>query len=137
VARRVESPDSAAVAVALADRLTESGVIAALFGQLADETLMIDELCVSCRALGRRLEDILIGEAIARMVSRTHASEIAFRYTRGPRNGPALRWLEQFSGQQLHGDAGVVRLPWSGETHAARVAALPVTIESEGTDGNG
>jgi FkbH-like protein len=137
VARRLESPDSTAVAVTLADRLTESGVIGAVFGQLVDETLVLDELCVSCRALGRRLEDVLIGEAIARMVSVTDASEIVFRYTKGPRNGPALRWLEQFTGHQVEMDTGVVRLLWSGETHAARVAALPITIESEGADADG
>ncbi|HET7603715.1 MAG TPA: HAD-IIIC family phosphatase, partial [Gemmatimonadales bacterium] len=134
IARRVASADSAAVAVALTDRLTESGVIAAIFGQLSDTMVLVDELCISCRALGRRLEDALIGEAIARMVRRTHSSRIAFQYRKGPRNGPALSWLSQFTGRQLERDAGIVALDWSDETHAARMAALPILVESEVAD---
>lgn len=135
VARRVAAEEHAVVSVGLADRLTDSGIIAAIFGWRAGETLVVDELCISCRALGRRLEDLLIGEAIARMTAATGTSRVVMRYGLGPRNGPARAWLARAAAAPLGPEAGEIPFPWSAHSHAELVSALPVTIAAEPDDG--
>jgi predicted enzyme involved in methoxymalonyl-ACP biosynthesis len=71
---------------------------------------VVDELCISCRALGRRLEDLLIGEALRRVVHELGCARVAFEYAEGPRNHPARHWLEAFAGQPLPAPAGRLEL---------------------------
>ena len=135
VARRIAAPDHVVVSVRLSDRLTDSGLIAAIFGRRDGDTLVVEELCISCRALGRRLEDLLIGEAIARMTAATGTSRVVMRYALGSRNAPARAWLARAVAQPLGPGAGEIPFPWSGSSHAALVSALPVTIDMEPDDG--
>src|SRR5690606_27323498 len=57
--------------------------------------LSVSEICVSCRALGRHLEDTLVIEAIRNMPVYDGCSEVAFTAVHGPRNQPALEWLRR------------------------------------------
>jgi FkbH-like protein len=94
LAERAQRPASAAVVgVQLTDRLSDSGVIALVTAELKDGTLEVDEICISCRALGRQLESTIIFEAIRAMPAFAQAKHIGFRYQIGPRNQPALEWL--------------------------------------------
>ena len=73
-------------------------------GEKVDESLVIRELCISCRALGRHLEDIMIGYALDRMIESFDTSTVVFKYQKAPRNDPALKWLEQFTKVSVVGD---------------------------------
>jgi FkbH-like protein len=102
VARRLGAPDCVTISVALRDKLADSGVIAALFGRWQENILHLEEVVISCRALGRELESILISEAIRGIVERADDKqpvEVEFAFVPGPRNQPASEWLERFTGR--------------------------------------
>jgi len=93
LADRMRSPTASVVSVQLKDRLADSGVIAVVVAERAGPRLSVEEICVSCRALGRRLEDTLLLEAIRSMPVFEGCQEVAFSVAHGPRNQPALEWL--------------------------------------------
>ena len=92
------------VGIHLRDRLSDSGTIGLVVGERVDKLLVIRELCISCRALGRHLEDIMIGYALDRMIDLFDTSTVVFKYQKAPRNDPALKWLEQFTKVSVVGD---------------------------------
>jgi FkbH-like protein len=110
VASYFERPDRAAVAIWLADRLSDSGLIGAVFATRQEERLVIDEICLSCRALGRRLEDVMLGDAIAGILKRLPADRLVFRYAQGARNAPAREWLAAATGGAPKAGEGAVEL---------------------------
>lgn len=85
--------DCCVVGVQLTDRLAESGIIAVIVAKRQDNTLLIEELCISCRALGRKLEDTIIIMAIKEMPIFSGCENITFQVQEGSRNQPALTWL--------------------------------------------
>jgi FkbH-like protein len=86
--------DTACVAcVQLTDRLSDSGIIAVIVAEQQGETLVIEELCVSCRALGRQLEDTIVLWTIRNMPQFQTCKQVSFRVVHGPRNQPAVKWL--------------------------------------------
>jgi FkbH-like protein len=119
VDRYLAAPDRCVVHVKLADRLADSGSVAALFGRLEGKLLIVDELCISCRALGRKLEDAMITEAARGAMRQVGADRAAFEYALGPRNQPALEWLTAFVGEPVTGEAGRLNVP------ADRIAETP------------
>ena len=108
VSRILKGADSDAVSVELADRLSESGVIGFVAALLKGETLFVEEVCVSCRALGRRIENVIVLRAITRMPNYSKCKSVAFNFSKGPRNAPALEWLEKLTGVAVSGESGVV-----------------------------
>jgi FkbH-like protein len=130
VERFISAPDHRAVSIRLSDRLSDSGIIGAMFTRRDGDTVVVEELCISCRALGRRLEDVMVAEALR---VATEADEgvryVRFQPVSGPRNQPALAWLAQFAGDRdTATGGGPVTLPWSAEDSAELVARAPVTI---------
>lgn len=106
-----EGEGRCAVTAAMRDRLSDSGVIAALLAENRNGALAVAELAVSCRALGRGVE----GEMIAAMLELARARlgagpETRTAYTKGPRNAPALAWLRAASGESLEAEAGEARI---------------------------
>jgi FkbH-like protein len=85
----------------LEDRLSDSGVIATALARRRAETLIVEELCISCRALGRRLEDLIVAQMITTGPLFAGTERVVFRFLDGPRNQPARRWLEAFTGTAI------------------------------------
>jgi FkbH-like protein len=113
VAQYMAQPEKAAIAVELSDRLSNSGLIGAVFLTVSDDVCQIDEVCISCRALGRGLEDLIVLGAIkAGLDSRRAPEIIRFEYSKGPRNAPARDWLERLSGEPLRKDDGSASVTW-------------------------
>ncbi len=77
----VDAKDRGAVGVALSDMLSDSGVILSLFGRKRGDGLVVEDLCVSCRALGRGIEDVMILEAAVQLAERLEADRLVFRYS--------------------------------------------------------
>lgn len=130
VDRYLTETERAVVHVRLADRLADSGSVAAVFMRRDGEVLVVDEICISCRALGRRLETVIVGAALRRGAAVLGTRTIAFAYARGPRNAPARAWLEAALGRALPSEqgrieagppplamaiGGKVRLTWTGD----------------------
>jgi FkbH-like protein len=112
------------VSVRLRDRLSDSGTIAAVFARRVADAAVIDEIAISCRALGRALEPILLAEVLGRIARHLDVGRIQVPFVTGPRNGPARGWLDEAT--VLNGDG--VREIASVITLDAITARLPVEL---------
>lgn len=79
--------------VSLKDKLSDSGIVAAVLCRTIGDELMIDEVCISCRALGRRAETVMIFEALKLVLHDQGSNTLVFFTRNGPRNQPARDWL--------------------------------------------
>lgn len=96
VAGLLERDNACVASVQLTDRFSDSGVIAVVIAERVGQQLVVEELCVSCRAMGRQLESTIIVLALRGMPIFNGCREVAFRVRHGPRNQPALDWLARF-----------------------------------------
>lgn len=127
----MESPDGAVLTVAMSDALSDSGLIAIVAARRDGRNrLVIDELTVSCRALGRNIEDIMLFKAFELLADHLGtAGEILVSYAKGPRNGPALAWLNRAAEGGAAGEEGLaVCRPPAGLT----AAGLDIEVEGPG-----
>lgn len=81
------------VSVALSDRLSDSGIVALLVARKDKGQLRVDELAMSCRAMGRGLESLLISQALRALPCWENVQEVCFLVRETERNFPARRWL--------------------------------------------
>lgn len=105
---RLRNPDQVAITAAVADRLSDSGLVVALHASLQDGRATIEDLCISCRALGRHIETSIVADALMKIAEKRRITSFIFKFKLGPRNEPAIRWLESFIGQPIHGEEGEV-----------------------------
>jgi predicted enzyme involved in methoxymalonyl-ACP biosynthesis len=90
----MKSSSSSVVMISLSDYLSDSGQIALVIGEMIDFKLVITELCISCRAMGRGLESSIILYAIKNMGLYRMGMTIYFDYKIEARNSPAIDWLK-------------------------------------------
>lgn len=81
------------LSVSLADRLSDSGIIASFFGRKEGNIVFLEEGFVSCRALGRGLENYIVKGSLQFLLESLHASQILIRFQKGERNIPAENYL--------------------------------------------
>jgi FkbH-like protein len=98
IARRLEAPAHFTISIAMRDKFCDSGIIGAIFGRSQGDRLVIDEVSVSCRALGRNVESPMIALALAPIMDQYGLREVVFCFREGPRNSPARMWLSSFTG---------------------------------------
>jgi predicted enzyme involved in methoxymalonyl-ACP biosynthesis len=68
----------------------------------------VKDLCISCRALGRGLENAIIGKSLEVFGRENKCEDISFHPKIGPKNEPARRWLnELFVGQEIDRELSV------------------------------
>jgi len=95
----LNSKDTEVFGIGLNDKLSDSGIISLLVAELIDHDLMIHEVCISCRALGRKLEDAIIFTAIKNMRIFKECKKVIFSIKYGKRNKPAISWIEKHSNE--------------------------------------
>jgi FkbH-like protein len=98
-------PGKFAITIGLSDRLTDSGIVAAMLGSVTDGEITVEEWVISCRALGRELEGLMAASALRALAPG--AKTASFRYKSGPRNSPGRDWLARASGQALEAEGSV------------------------------
>jgi len=135
VARRLEEPGHFTISVGMRDRFCDSGIIGAIFARARGNQLVIDEIPVSCRALGRSIESSMIALALAPIVERHGLREIAFWFCEGPRNLPARTWLTSFTGVQNISDGGFTTVAWEAIPQLKEHLGVPITSQWEQTTG--
>lgn len=84
------------ISVAMRDKLADSGIIAIFIGKNKNGNLMLDEITISCRALGRRLEKIMLFKACEMLICALNIKnkQIEINYKIGARNEPFLTFLD-------------------------------------------
>ena len=83
------------VQVSLRDRFADSGWVGMVSGFRRGSEFVVDEISVSCRALGRGLEDLILQQALTRIQLAHDASRVIIESRQGPRNQPAVAWISR------------------------------------------
>lgn len=100
VEMRMNSKDYRVVTISLADRLSDSGLVGVCIGHHIEDYVEIEECFVSCRALGRGIDDVIVLGAIQKIMQYFGVSKVKVLSQEGSRNKPAQafikRWLRQF-----------------------------------------
>lgn len=92
----LESKEHCIITIAMRDRLSDSGIIGIIIGEKkSTETidLHILDITISCRALGRRLESMMLFKAFELLRDKLSPSqqELFIHYQEGERNAPFLK----------------------------------------------
>ena len=128
VAAYMTDPDACTVAVELRDRFSDSGIVAGAFARLGgDGDLIVDEIDVSCRALGREVEVVILAVLLRAAHGRLGGDRVRLEFVAGPRNTPARSNLEAFFGRRVH-DGEVVEWAWSEDRVDELLARFPVRV---------
>ncbi len=96
ILERIERDDYAVISVSLSDKLSDSGLICCCIGKKLPGEIEIEECFMSCRALGRGIDNIIIGEAIKGICKTLHCNNVRIDFRNGPRNMPAEKYLDKY-----------------------------------------
>jgi FkbH-like protein len=128
VAAYLADPSKCTVVVDLRDRFSDSGVVAgAVARRDGDGELAVDEIVVSCRALGRDLEVVILAVLLHAAHERLGGERLRIEFVTGPRNAAARTTLETLVGRSVH-DGELVEWPWSEERVVELLASFPVEV---------
>ena len=83
------------VSLHLKDTLSDSGMIGALVLKKENDTAVLEECFISCRALGRGIDDLIIFKAIECGLQKLEASKLQVLFQNGERNEPARLFFEK------------------------------------------
>jgi len=111
----VGDPDCLFLSVRLRDRLVDHGLVAVLVGFGREETFEIDTWLMSCRVLGRTLEEAMLAD-LARRVRARGWGRIVGRYLPTERNGLVADLYERL-GFDLVDEAPDGTTTWSLDLH--------------------
>jgi FkbH-like protein len=89
----INHPNKYVFTIALKDRFSDSGNIGVIFFTKIDSVIYIDELCISCRALGRNLEDYFIFYPLQILSKRVKFESIVIKFVNGLKNKPAKKYF--------------------------------------------
>lgn len=107
LAANMADPTCHVTSIHLADRLSDSGIIGLVAAKRTGKVLTVRELCISCRALGRQLEDVMIAGALRSMPLWKGVEQVHFQVRRSTRNRPAREWLSRLLADASVLDEGV------------------------------
>ncbi|MDR2639442.1 MAG: HAD-IIIC family phosphatase [Helicobacteraceae bacterium] len=120
------SSDSRVITIAMSDNLSDSGIIAIMAAHKQGALLELDDMVVSCRALGRNIENIALPFMfdLAAKGLKTD-NKIIINYKKGERNAPAFAYLAALTDQPLESQGRFVYdIPERIDT-----SGLEITIE--------
>ena len=135
VARRLETPDHFTISIGMRDRFCDSGIIGAIFARVDGNQLVIDEVSVSCRALGRSIESPMVALALAPIIERYDLHDVVFCFREGPRNLPARMWLRSFTGAPDISEDGLANATWEAIPQLREHLEAPIASQWEQTTG--
>jgi FkbH-like protein len=94
IERLRSAPDWILLSASLRDRFGDSGMVGLCFAHTSDDLAEIDTLLMSCRALGRGVEDALLVETLRRARRRgARRCRVTIRFT--PKNAPVRDYFPQ------------------------------------------
>jgi len=90
------------MSINLRDKLSESGLIGACIIKKKDDVSILEELFISCRALGRGIEEIMILNALKYALDRFGTDLLIVNFLKGDRNKNAELFVNKYLSQYLH-----------------------------------
>jgi FkbH-like protein len=91
-----EDPNAAVLALSVQDRFGDSGLTGVLIAVKEGSRIRVDELLLSCRILGRRLEHAFVHESIDRLDQEWGPDEWVAEYIPTSKNDQVARFWDQF-----------------------------------------
>jgi HAD-superfamily phosphatase, subfamily IIIC/FkbH-like domain len=101
----IKSENSVVVSVSLSDKLSDSGIICICVGKQQNDVVEIEECLVSCRALGRGIDDIIVLGAIKATADHFQCPRVRVLFQKGERNLPAEKFVGQYLKECTEGGA--------------------------------
>lgn len=95
------SENSAVLTLSLSDKLSESGLVGVFAGCKQDDHLELEECFVSCRALGRGIDEIMVKGALQILLDHFGVSKVHVQFQKGPRNTPAETFVNTYLADYL------------------------------------
>ena len=83
------------LSISMRDNLSDSGVIGVIVIHKDQDIAILDECFISCRALGRGLDDIIILGAIQKSLELLDLQKLKVNFISGERNLPAKKFVTQ------------------------------------------
>ena len=91
----VTNADSTVVTISLSDRLSDSGIIGVVVLTKQEDTGMLEECFVSCRALGRGIDQAIVLGSIKFALEALDVDKLKVAFVEGERNLPAQKFCEE------------------------------------------
>ena len=95
------NPNKFVFTISLKDKFSDSGNIGVVFFSKINNTIYLDELCVSCRALGRKLENYFIFYPLKILSKKITFDNFSIKFVNGPKNKPAKNYLVELQKKTL------------------------------------
>ena len=96
ILQRMQSSHSTVVTASLKDKLSDSGMISSCIVVLKNDHLEIEDLFVSCRALGRGLDEMIVLGSIQVACDTLQCNKIRVKFIKGERNTPAENFVANY-----------------------------------------
>ncbi len=96
VVQLMSSEDTAVLTLSLSDRLSDSGLVGVFVGHRMGNHMELEECFVSCRALGRGIDEIMVSGAISILLKHFGVEQLHVQFQTGPRNKPAGDFVEKY-----------------------------------------
>lgn len=93
---RINSSNYAVITVSLSDNLSDSGMIGVCVAKKQNNFAEIEECFVSCRALGRGIDDMIVLGAIQLAMQKLNQTKMKIDFQKGARNLPAETFVKQY-----------------------------------------
>ncbi|MGW6778218.1 HAD-IIIC family phosphatase [Brucella pseudogrignonensis] len=88
--------DSVVVSISMKDKLSDSGIIGVIVARANDELATLEECFVSCRALGRGLDEVIVLGAVQSALTALKRTELTVLFVEGERNAPARKFCDTY-----------------------------------------
>jgi FkbH-like protein len=99
----IEKKPISALGISLKDSLSNSGIIGFVAAKVQNKSLIVFDLCLSCRALGRNLESVMIFKSLEYLAKNHFVDEIIVKYTQTEKNLPFKVWISNYLEEINHG----------------------------------
>jgi len=124
IARLLATGDADCWAVEVRDRFGDYGLVGVVIFTTEAEALRIDTFLLSCRVLGRRVEDTVLAR-LARVAADRGRGSTLFPYRPTPKNTPIREFLGRLGADPVEGDdppagAGVYTVPFAVDALLSR-----------------
>lgn len=91
---RISNEEYSVVSVSLSDKLSDSGLVGVCVGKKQADYVEIEECFISCRALGRGIDDMIVLGAIWQVANQLGMKKVKVSFQKGQRNTPAEQFIK-------------------------------------------
>ena len=96
-----KNPNKFVFTISLKDKFSDSGNIGVIFFSKVNDVIHLDELCISCRALGRNLENFFVFYPLKILSKKIKFNKLLINFINGPKNNPAKNYFNELQKKTL------------------------------------